>query len=103
MSFEDVTEQAGLNGHTVCLTALFFTLSAGKRGVYLLPIFPALALLAAWPSERWIRSARDAVGLVSTRRAVAIVGSVAAIEWLALGLVLVIYGLLRMRGASKRD
>jgi 4-amino-4-deoxy-L-arabinose transferase-like glycosyltransferase len=32
----------------------FFTLSAGKRGLYLLPTFPALALLCAGGLERWL-------------------------------------------------
>jgi 4-amino-4-deoxy-L-arabinose transferase-like glycosyltransferase len=33
---------------------VFFSLSAGKRGLYLLPSFPALALLCALGLERWL-------------------------------------------------
>ena len=33
---------------------LFFTLSSGKRGLYLLPAFPAAALLCAGGLERWL-------------------------------------------------
>jgi 4-amino-4-deoxy-L-arabinose transferase-like glycosyltransferase len=33
---------------------VFFSLSAGKRGLYLLPVFPALALLCAGGLERWL-------------------------------------------------
>jgi 4-amino-4-deoxy-L-arabinose transferase-like glycosyltransferase len=42
----------------VVVPFVFFTLSAGKRGLYLLPIFPALALAAALAG----RSVRDAPG-----------------------------------------
>ena len=38
-----------------CVMFLFFSLSAGKRPVYLLPIYPALSLLLA----RWFYDARD--------------------------------------------
>ncbi len=33
---------------------VFFTLSTGKRGLYLLPAFPAVALLCAGGLERWL-------------------------------------------------
>jgi 4-amino-4-deoxy-L-arabinose transferase-like glycosyltransferase len=33
---------------------VFFTLSSGKRGLYLLPMFPALALVCAGGLERWL-------------------------------------------------
>lgn len=33
---------------------LFFSLSAGKRGLYMLPLFPGLAVLAAWALTRWL-------------------------------------------------
>lgn len=32
---------------------LIFSLSAGKRSVYMLPTYPAVALLVAWGAERW--------------------------------------------------
>jgi 4-amino-4-deoxy-L-arabinose transferase-like glycosyltransferase len=35
-------------------TIIFFSLSTGKRGLYLLPAFPALALLCAGGVERWL-------------------------------------------------
>lgn len=34
---------------------LVFSLSPGKRSVYILPAYPAVALLVAWGSERWTR------------------------------------------------
>lgn len=41
---------------------LFFTLSAGKRGVYLLPAFPALALLCGAGLDRALGSAARSIG-----------------------------------------
>jgi len=49
------------------LELAFFSLPQGKRGVYLLPVYPALALLAA-----------RAIPLVTTRRGPRLTGSVAA-------------------------
>jgi len=37
---------------------VFFSLSAGKRGLYMLPLFPGLALLAAHALTRWLDEAR---------------------------------------------
>jgi 4-amino-4-deoxy-L-arabinose transferase len=55
----------------IALPLLFFSLSAGKRGLYLLPIFPALALVtAAWAgglgaaSESRLRPARSLARLI---------------------------------------
>lgn len=55
----------------IALPLLFFSLSAGKRGLYLLPIFPALALVtAAWVTgpgpagEQHLRPARSLARLV---------------------------------------
>ena len=59
----------------IAVPFLFFTLSAGKRGVYLLPVFPALAVvcvLALRPrsgsgesAEVWLRRGAFAVGAVA--------------------------------------
>lgn len=37
----------------IVVPLIFFSLSAGKRGVYLLPVFPALALAAVSAGRRW--------------------------------------------------
>lgn len=39
-------------------TLLFFSLSSGKRGLYLLPLLPATSLLLADALGRWVESAR---------------------------------------------
>lgn len=39
-------------------TLLFFSLSSGKRGLYLLPLLPAVALLIADALGRWVEAAR---------------------------------------------
>ena len=38
----------------VATNLLFFSLSSGKRGLYLLPVFPATALLSADALQRWL-------------------------------------------------
>jgi hypothetical protein len=38
----------------VAASVVFFSFSAGKRGLYLLPAFPAVALLCAGGLERWL-------------------------------------------------
>lgn len=45
-------------GAWVGLFAVFFTLSAGKRGAYLLPLFPALAVAAAIGAQRLFEPGR---------------------------------------------
>jgi len=62
----------------IALPLLFFTLSAGKRGVYMLPVFPALALVAA--SAIRPRGAHAADGLKRMHRAGIAVGVVIGIE-----------------------
>ena len=42
----------------VAVTVLFFSLSRGKRNVYLLPCFPALALLSAAAVRHWLSGPR---------------------------------------------
>jgi 4-amino-4-deoxy-L-arabinose transferase-like glycosyltransferase len=39
-------------------TLVFFTLSSGKRGLYLVPLLPAVALLLADALGRWVQAAR---------------------------------------------
>jgi len=39
-------------------TLVFFTLSSGKRGLYLVPLLPAVALLIADALGRWVQAAR---------------------------------------------
>lgn len=39
-------------------TVVFFTISSGKRGLYLVPLLPAVALLLADALGRWVRDAR---------------------------------------------
>jgi 4-amino-4-deoxy-L-arabinose transferase-like glycosyltransferase len=47
-------EPAALLGFAwVAAYLLLFSLSPGKRSVYLLPVYPAVALLVAWGAERW--------------------------------------------------
>jgi 4-amino-4-deoxy-L-arabinose transferase-like glycosyltransferase len=41
----------------VAATLLFFSLSTGKRGLYLLPLLPAVALLIADALGRWVEAA----------------------------------------------
>ncbi|MFO0689032.1 MAG: glycosyltransferase family 39 protein [Myxococcota bacterium] len=65
-----------------CVVPLvFFTLSAGKRGLYLLPIHPALALVTslAVASPAWERAVRGARGLAARPLAIAI-AAVAVVE-----------------------
>lgn len=63
---------------------LFFSLSAGKRGVYLLPIFPALSLLAGLAATRW----RE-LGLLLTHRTLSkAVALVALVELLLFSVAL---------------
>ncbi len=63
------------------LPLVFFTLSAGKRGLYLLPLFPALALIAvAVVIEAQPRPERRWKGLSLTALARIVVG-VALLEW----------------------
>jgi 4-amino-4-deoxy-L-arabinose transferase-like glycosyltransferase len=42
----------------VAATLLFFSISTGKRGLYLLPLLPAVALLIADSLGRWVEQAR---------------------------------------------
>jgi 4-amino-4-deoxy-L-arabinose transferase-like glycosyltransferase len=58
----------------------FFSISTGKRDIYLLPAFPAAALLVGWHWSRWWRPAPDA-------------GSVWAIRLPTLILALTLWGL----------
>ncbi len=64
---------------------VFFTLSAGKRGLYLLPIFPALALLLAWPFRALSLEAARRNPLI--RRTGGVIALVALIELLLATLV----------------
>jgi len=59
------------------LPVLFFTASAGKRGVYLLPIFPALALIGALVAQR---APAAPFRWASGRRLGAVIATVALIE-----------------------
>jgi 4-amino-4-deoxy-L-arabinose transferase-like glycosyltransferase len=73
----------------VAVPLVFFSLSAGKRGVYLLPVFPALALIGAIGAARL-----DAAGRCDPRwlsRSAMAVAAVAAIE-----LSVVVFGLPRL-------
>ncbi|HIF95041.1 MAG: glycosyltransferase family 39 protein [Myxococcales bacterium] len=58
---------------------VFFSLSAGKRGVYLLPIFPALAIVSVMALER--ASASGSFSTTSLRRLGQILVLVAGIEF----------------------
>ncbi len=63
---------------------IFFSLSAGKRGLYLLPLFPGLAVLAALPLTRWLDAGR--VPLAFTLCAVGVLTTVSAFGvWSGLG------------------
>jgi 4-amino-4-deoxy-L-arabinose transferase-like glycosyltransferase len=42
----------------IAATLVFFSLSSGKRGLYLLPLLPAVALLIADALGRWVETAR---------------------------------------------
>ena len=57
---------------------VFFSCSAGKRGVYLLPIYPLLAIASAEPLASWLDSRADTrwlrLGLATGAVAVALVG-----------------------------
>ena len=60
----------------------FFSLSMGKRPVYLLPLYPAVSLLLA----AWFFQARGAVGMrQAIYRAIAILGGVVAVILLLVG------------------
>lgn len=62
----------------------FFSLSAGKRGLYMLPLLPGLAVLAAAPLARWHAAGRAHPAVVAWGAAV--LGAVAlAGGWLGLG------------------
>lgn len=62
---------------------VFFTLSTGKRGLYLLPSFPALALLCGAALERWLARIpelpRNAVRAFAGLLALLIAGGVAIV------------------------
>ena len=45
----------------------FFSISTGKRDIYILPAFPAAALLVGWLWARWWRLAPDAVSVRAIR------------------------------------
>jgi 4-amino-4-deoxy-L-arabinose transferase-like glycosyltransferase len=45
----------------------FFSISTGKRDIYVLPAFPAAALLVGWIWARWWRLAADAVSVWAIR------------------------------------
>jgi 4-amino-4-deoxy-L-arabinose transferase-like glycosyltransferase len=64
------------------LIFLFFSLSAGKRSVYLLPLYPPLSLLAA----RWFREVRDAGRMEAI--GLRFVGGIFLLVCVALGAVL---------------
>jgi hypothetical protein len=65
-------------------TLVFFSLSSGKRGLYLVPLQPAVALLLADSLQRWVRDARRIpVAFHATTGAVG-AAAVAAGVWLAL-------------------
>jgi len=66
----------------IAVPLLFFSLSAGKRGVYLLPFFPPLALVAAMGVGRWTSSTQNV--RVHTVRAATAIAIVAGIEIAAL-------------------
>ena len=68
------------------IPVLFFSLSAGKRGVYLLPIFPALALVAALAGTR--SGALAQLTWLATRRLIWVIAAVATIELAGFTLVL---------------
>ncbi len=70
----------------IAIPLVFFSLSAGKRGLYLLPIFPALALVAALGATRLRQTGPG--GPRTSRAAVLALAAVAAIELAGLGLVL---------------
>ena len=61
---------------------VFFSLSAGKRGVYLLPIFPALALLAALAAGFERSGSKGGLAILSKRSLIRAVGVVALVELL---------------------
>jgi hypothetical protein len=63
---------------------VFFSLSSGKRGLYLLPVLPALALLLADSWSRWIESERRIPRLVHVATAVLGLAVAAAGAWVAL-------------------
>jgi len=68
----------------IAVPLLFFTLSAGKRGLYLLPVFPALALvatLAVRPTDG-ARPARGQIGF----RPLAVAAAIVAVIQLAAAL-----------------
>jgi 4-amino-4-deoxy-L-arabinose transferase-like glycosyltransferase len=55
---------------TVCwlVTILgFFSISSGKRDIYILPAFPAAALLVGWSWSRWWRLSPEAVSVWAVR------------------------------------
>jgi 4-amino-4-deoxy-L-arabinose transferase-like glycosyltransferase len=56
----------------------FFTVAAGKRGVYLLPLYPAIALVAADWIDRWIGSRAWVVPALATLALAMCVGSAIA-------------------------
>ncbi len=45
----------------------FFSISTGKRDIYILPAFPAAALLVGWSWSRWWRLTPEAVSLWAIR------------------------------------
>ena len=45
----------------------FFSISTGKRDIYILPAFPAAALLVGWSWSRWWRLAPEVVSLWAIR------------------------------------
>jgi 4-amino-4-deoxy-L-arabinose transferase-like glycosyltransferase len=62
----------------IAVPLLFFSVSAGKRGVYFLPVFPALALVAVTPLGRWASATK--IIRADTRRAAIAIAIVAGIE-----------------------
>jgi 4-amino-4-deoxy-L-arabinose transferase-like glycosyltransferase len=74
----------------VLVPLVFFSLASGKRGLYLLPAFPALALMCGAGLERWLSRSEGSptwvrVGLAGVAMAVAAGGAVAwrtgELEW----------------------
>jgi 4-amino-4-deoxy-L-arabinose transferase-like glycosyltransferase len=72
-------------------TVVFFSLSSSKRSPYLLPVAPAVAILASAPIERWLARALDA----HRKRVLEVLVGLAGATLAACGALLAIRGIER--------
>lgn len=76
----DRRDPARLLAAWILVPLAFFTLSAGKRGLYLLPIFPALALATVLGFSAWLESRKTRAARKPVRAAARTIAAIAAIE-----------------------